>query len=172
MSKNDAQISKQRKHYNENIFSLRNKVDRRTESTETNNGDLLDIDATVDEEMVVLRERRGAISTSLYRDTKSLRRGSGSRSSGYDLSDTNRGSGKLNRKHQSLNHGDRAYNNDDPPLDKIVRDIRHRVKDLKKLWSNLSKDFCDDQNANLSSTEIHNSECWNGHTVDRYVNSQ
>lgn len=160
---------------NENILSPGNEIDRGSYTNETSNGDFLDIDATVDDDMIVLRERRSAIVTSLRHDTKLLRRGSGGRSPDYDLSDynhnNNRGNRKLNRKHQTLDHLDRTYNNRDPPLDKIVRDIRHRVKDLKNLFSNLSQHFCDNHNTNLSSTEMHN-ECWNGPTLDRYVNSK
>lgn len=56
-------------------------------------------------------------------------------------------------------------NNREPILDKIVRDIRQRVKDYKKFWSNLPHSIC--SNEDIAASSDVDGMCWNGHTIDR-----
>lgn len=57
--------------------------------------------------------------------------------------------------------------NKEPPLDKLVKDIRQKVKDTKKFWTNLPYQICNiDEFAAPSSSDAN---CWNGNTVDRHV---
>nr|3ODN_A Chain A, Dally-like protein [Drosophila melanogaster] len=57
----------------------------------------------------------------------------------------------------------------EPILDRIVRDIRQRVKDYKKFWSNLPHSVC--SNEDIASSSDVDGMCWNGHTIDRYMHS-
>lgn len=51
-------------------------------------------------------------------------------------------------------------------LDKLVKDIRQKVKDSKKFWSNLPFQICnqDDYAASVVGLE---GNCWNGNSVDK-----
>jgi glypican 4 (K-glypican) len=78
----------------------------------------------------------------------------------------NRGrSGNSNRSNQR----GATYMNGKPDsresaLDKLVKEIRQKVKDTKKFWSNLPYTVCN----NEEFTPSHNSDnCWNGLTVNR-----
>lgn len=55
--------------------------------------------------------------------------------------------------------------NDESPLDKLVKDIRQKVKDTKKFWSNLPFQICNNEEVAASPTSDAN--CWNGNAVDR-----
>lgn len=115
--------------------------------------DTLDIDASPDD-AIVLREKRVADPAS--RDQSE---------SGVGNSGVGGGGGKRNNKKQNRKNDNNEYNGRDPALDKIIRDIRQRVKDLKKFWSNLPHQFCN--NDEISSSADADGMCWNGHTIDR-----
>lgn len=51
------------------------------------------------------------------------------------------------------------------PLDRLVKDIRQRVKDSKRFWSNLPYMLCN--NEEVAASPSSDGNCWNGHTVDR-----
>lgn len=74
----------------------------------------------------------------------------------------NRGGGQTSTK------GNRDDDNDDEnkeaPLDKLVKDIRAKVKDSKKFWSNLPYQVCNNDEVAASSSDMN---CWNGIKVDR-----
>nr|XP_019558269.2 glypican-6 [Aedes albopictus]XP_019558270.2 glypican-6 [Aedes albopictus]XP_019558271.2 glypican-6 [Aedes albopictus]XP_029718982.1 glypican-6 [Aedes albopictus] len=53
------------------------------------------------------------------------------------------------------------------PIDRLVKDIRQRVKDSKRFWSNLPYMLC--SNEEVAASPSSESNCWNGHTVDRYL---
>lgn len=53
------------------------------------------------------------------------------------------------------------------PLDRLVKDIRQRVKDSKRFWSNLPYMLCN--NEEVAASPSSDGNCWNGHTVDRYL---
>lgn len=74
-----------------------------------------------------------------------------------------------NRNNGGLNTGRvRNEDNDDhqePPLDRLIRDIRAKVRDSKKFWSNLPYQICNnDEIAASPSNEVN---CWNGNKIDR-----
>lgn len=51
-------------------------------------------------------------------------------------------------------------------MDKLVKDIRQKVKDSKKFWSNLPFQICNHEE--FSAPPSVDANCWNGSTVDRY----
>lgn len=64
--------------------------------------------------------------------------------------------------------------NMEPTLDKLIKDIRQRVRETKKLWSNLPLQVCNHEEFNLAplaTTPVPatatQSKCWNGKTVVR-----
>lgn len=50
-------------------------------------------------------------------------------------------------------------------MDKLVKDIRQKVKDSKKFWSNLPFQICNHEE--FSAPPSVDANCWNGNTVDR-----
>lgn len=103
-----------------------------------------------------------------------------------DFSDTNTNSNKNNnkRKNKNKNKKQQQNNNDDdddmnksdsteeddvnkePELDKLVKDIRQKVKDSKKFFSNLPYQFCNHED--LLTTPDNELKCWNGKTIEKY----
>lgn len=71
------------------------------------------------------------------------------------------------------NSGSRARNDDDDddednkeaPLDNLVKDIRNKVKDSKKFWSNLPYQICN--NEEVAASPSNDMNCWNGNKIDR-----
>ncbi|XP_037939042.1 glypican-4-like isoform X2 [Teleopsis dalmanni] len=128
--------------------------------------DILDIDAALDE-AIVLRERRAAEPGS--RDDKNG--DSSTRNNGNNNNNNNNNNRNRNqkRKQQNRKNDNDDYSGRDPILDKLVRDIRQRVKDSKKFWSNLPHQIC--ANDEISSSSDVDGMCWNGHTIDRYMHS-
>lgn len=61
--------------------------------------------------------------------------------------------------------GNRHNDNREPELDKLIKDIRQKVKDSKKFWSNLPHSMCN--NDDVFDSSINHDNCWNGHSVDR-----
>lgn len=81
--------------------------------------------------------------------------------------------GRKKNKNNNRNGGNspaKSRNDDDnednkePPLDKLVKDIRTKVKDSKKFWSNLPYQICNNEDIDASSS---NDNCWNGNKIDR-----
>ncbi|XP_039448819.1 glypican-6 [Culex pipiens pallens] len=68
---------------------------------------------------------------------------------------------KNNRKQTDDEDGNRE------PIDKLVKDIRQRVKDSKRFWSNLPYMLCN--NEEVAAPPASDGNCWNGNTVDRYL---
>lgn len=72
----------------------------------------------------------------------------------------------------SGNAGSRGRNDDDmddnkeAPLDKLVKDIRTKIKDSKKFWSNLPYQICN--NEDVAASPSNDMNCWNGNRIDRY----
>lgn len=95
-----------------------------------------------------------------------------------DFSDTNSNSknnnkrkkNNKNKKQDDDNKSDSAEEEDDvnkePELDKLVKDIRQKVKDSKKFFSNLPYQFCNHED--LLTTPDNELQCWNGKTIDKY----
>lgn len=50
------------------------------------------------------------------------------------------------------------------PLDKLVKEIRQKVKDTKKFWSNLPYTACNNDDFTPSRN---NDNCWNGEGINR-----
>lgn len=64
----------------------------------------------------------------------------------------------------STNRDDENDDNKEAPLDKLVKDIRSKVKDSKKFWSNLPYQVCNNDEVAASPSDMN---CWNGIKVDR-----
>lgn len=64
----------------------------------------------------------------------------------------------------STNRDDDNDDNKEAPLDKLVKDIRSKVKDSKKFWSNLPYQVCNNDEVAASPSDMN---CWNGIKVDR-----
>lgn len=62
---------------------------------------------------------------------------------------------------------DNIDDNKEAPLDKLVKDIRTKVKDSKKFWSNLPYQICN--NEEVAASPSNDMNCWNGNKIDRYV---
>lgn len=76
---------------------------------------------------------------------------------------TNRGRSS-NRNNQRYTNGNKADNTRESSLDKLVKEIRQKVKDTKKFWSNLPYTACN----NDDFAPAGNSDnCWNGQSVNR-----
>uniref|UniRef100_A0A0A1XNS3 Glypican-6 n=1 Tax=Zeugodacus cucurbitae TaxID=28588 RepID=A0A0A1XNS3_ZEUCU len=127
--------------------------------------DILDIDADVDD-AIVLRERRAAepISEEQSADGDKANEDVGT-SVGAAGNGGGRGGGKRRKNQQNRKNDD--DNGHDPNLDKLVREIRQRVKESKKFWSNLPHQIC--SNDEISTSSDVDGMCWNGHTIDRYM---
>lgn len=89
-------------------------------------------------------------------------------------SSTNKGRRKNknnNRNGGGSNAGSRGRNDDDmddnkeAPLDKLVKDIRTKIKDSKKFWSNLPYQICN--NEDVAASPSNDMNCWNGNRIDR-----
>uniref|UniRef100_W8BCM0 Glypican-6 n=2 Tax=Ceratitis capitata TaxID=7213 RepID=W8BCM0_CERCA len=134
--------------------------------------DILDIDADVGD-AIVLRERRAAEPISEEQnadaDKTSGEVGGGSSTNGNGRSGGGGAGGRGNqqRRKQQQNRKNDDDNNRDPNLDKLVREIRQRVKESKKFWSNLPHQIC--SNEEISTSSDVDGMCWNGHTIDRYM---
>uniref|UniRef100_A0A1I8N5T5 Glypican n=1 Tax=Musca domestica TaxID=7370 RepID=A0A1I8N5T5_MUSDO len=118
--------------------------------------DILDIDASLDD-AIILREKRAADPGN--RD--SSENGGGN--------NNNRRNNNNKRKQQNRKNDDNDFSGRDPALDKLVKDVRQRIKDYKKFWSNLPHQIC--SNEEISTSSDADGMCWNGHTIDRYMHS-
>lgn len=114
--------------------------------------DILDIDASLDD-AIILREKRAADPGN--RD--SSENGGGN--------NNNRRNNNNKRKQQNRKNDDNDFSGRDPALDKLVKDVRQRIKDYKKFWSNLPHQIC--SNEEISTSSDADGMCWNGHTIDR-----
>ncbi|KAH8259762.1 hypothetical protein KR026_010063, partial [Drosophila bipectinata] len=148
--------------------------------------DTLDIDATLDE-AIVLRERRAAepgsqdASGQQSQEQGVGKGGNGGGNGGGGGGGNNRRQQQRRKQQQQRRkqQSNRNDNDDDenesggggrePILDRIVRDIRQRVKDYKKFWSNLPHSVC--SNEDIASSSDVDGMCWNGHTIDRYMHA-
>ncbi|KAI8037796.1 hypothetical protein M5D96_009297, partial [Drosophila gunungcola] len=153
--------------------------------------DTLDIDDALDE-AIVLRERRAAEpgsqdSSGPQSQEQGVGKGGNGGGSGAGGGGGGGGGGNNRRQQQRRKQqqqrrkqqNNRDDNDDDdnesggggrePILDRIVRDIRQRVKDYKKFWSNLPHSVC--SNEDIASSSDVDGMCWNGHTIDRYMHS-
>ncbi|XP_033149623.1 LOW QUALITY PROTEIN: glypican-6 [Drosophila busckii] len=136
--------------------------------------DTLDIDATLDE-AIVLRERRAAEPAS--QEAPQTQEQTPSSGNNNNRRQQRRKQQQQRRKQQSQQQrndnddddNDNNGNSREPILDKVVRDIRQRVKDYKKFWSNLPHAMCSND-AIAASSDV-DGMCWNGHTIDRYMHS-
>lgn len=76
---------------------------------------------------------------------------------------TNRGR-NANRNSQRYTNGNKNDNSRESGLDKLVKEIRQKVKDTKKFWSNLPYTACN----NDDFAPAGNSDnCWNGQAINR-----
>lgn len=86
-------------------------------------------------------------------------------------SSTNKRRKNKNNNRNGPNSASKNRNDDDnddnkePPLDKLVKDIRSKIKDSKKFWSNLPYQICN--NDDVSASPSNDLNCWNGNRIDR-----
>lgn len=87
---------------------------------------------------------------------------------GGDSGNSRSGSGRpaKNRARGGKNRMDYDINME-PTLDKLIKDIRQRVRETKKLWSNLPLQVCNHEEFNLGSAATAQQKCWNGKAVVR-----
>lgn len=90
--------------------------------------------------------------------------GSGNGRIGPGRSSKARGRGSKSRMDYDVNM--------EPTLDKLIKDIRQRVRETKKMWSNLPLQVCNHEEFNLASVAggavtTGQQKCWNGKTVVR-----
>lgn len=78
---------------------------------------------------------------------------------------SSRGNRRKNNRKQSEDE-----DNNREPIDRLVKDIRQRVKDSKRFWSNLPYMLCN--NEDVAAPPASDGNCWNGHTVDRYSENE
>lgn len=52
-------------------------------------------------------------------------------------------------------------------LDKILKDIRSKVKDTSGFWSRLSSQICNSHE--FAAVSSKDTDCWNGTTIERFV---
>lgn len=77
------------------------------------------------------------------------------------------GAGRGSRNRGRASKGRMDYEvSSEPTLDKLIKDIRQRVRETKKLWSNLPLQMCNHEEFAISSTSALQ-KCWNGKTVVR-----
>ncbi|XP_030386316.1 glypican-6 [Scaptodrosophila lebanonensis] len=132
--------------------------------------DILDIDAALDES-IVLRERRSADPGSQEQQPEGGNgNGNNRRQQGRRKQQQPQQQQQQQQQRRKQQNNNRDNDNDrEPILDKIVRDIRQRVKDYKKFWSNLPHSLC--SNDDIAASSDADGMCWNGHTIDRYMHS-
>lgn len=69
-----------------------------------------------------------------------------------------------NRSSQRYTNGNKNDNTRESSLDKQVKEIRQKVKDTKKFWSNLPYSAC---NSDDFAPASNSDNCWNGQSVNR-----
>lgn len=83
----------------------------------------------------------------------------------------NKGRRKNKKKQQQSNGGSSKRKDEDnednkePVLDKLVKDIKQKVKDSKKFWSHLPYQICN--NEEIAAPSSSDANCWNGNSIDR-----
>lgn len=71
---------------------------------------------------------------------------------------------RSNPRGSSFVNGNGKSDSRESALDKLVKEIRQKVKDTKKFWSNLPYTVCNHDDF----APTHNADnCWNGNTVNR-----
>ncbi|XP_071439873.1 glypican-6-like [Hetaerina americana] len=71
------------------------------------------------------------------------------------------GRGKNKEDHAGMGDGHRG-----PSLERLVKDIRQKVKDTKFFWTNLPYQICNDDK--VAANPVKDEMCWNGTTKARY----
>lgn len=72
----------------------------------------------------------------------------------YDNGVNNRNSERYSSNKHNMNK--------EPELDRAIKDIRQKVKDTKKFWSNLPYSMCEEGLGDSAQES-----CWNGHSIER-----
>lgn len=70
-----------------------------------------------------------------------------------------------NQNRSNFNANNQNNDNKEPHLDKLVKDIKQKIKDSKKFWSNLPYQTCNNEEIAAKPDSIDN--CWNGKEIDR-----
>ncbi|XP_055550580.1 glypican-6 [Wyeomyia smithii] len=86
----------------------------------------------------------------------------------HQIQNENANTNRSNRRKNNRKQTDEGDNNREP-IDRLVKDIRQRVKDSKRFWSNLPYMLCN--NEDVAAPPSSDSSCWNGHTIDRYLHA-
>uniref|UniRef100_A0A182IVS7 Glypican n=1 Tax=Anopheles atroparvus TaxID=41427 RepID=A0A182IVS7_ANOAO len=80
------------------------------------------------------------------------------------------GGGRANRRKNKNGRKQTAdqddQENQEPMLDRLVKDIRQKVRDSKRFWAQLPYMLCN--NEEIAEQPPNDASCWNGTAVDRY----
>jgi len=79
---------------------------------------------------------------------------------------TNRGRSNNSNRNSARGQYTGKTDSRESALDKLVKEIRQKVKDTKKFWSNLPYTACNNDDFTPSRD---NDVCWNGVGINRYV---
>uniref|UniRef100_A0A182NSP2 Glypican n=1 Tax=Anopheles dirus TaxID=7168 RepID=A0A182NSP2_9DIPT len=97
----------------------------------------------------------------------------GSSSNGGGNGNTNGGGANGGRPNRRKHKGGRKQTNDqdeqdnqEPMIDRMVKDIRQKVSNSKRFWTQLPYMLCN--NDELAEQPSNDASCWNGTAVDRY----
>ncbi|XP_055907997.1 glypican-4 isoform X2 [Eupeodes corollae] len=148
----------------------------KTTMSDNMEADTMDIDATLDNEIILKESAQQRVKRTIESESDSEdvavsdqeqnnppKKGGGGGNGGG-------GGGRKNKKKQgNRKNDDSDYVTREPVLDKLIKEIRQTVKQSKKFWSNLPYQICNNEDIAALSDEDNN--CWNGHTVDRYMHS-
>ncbi|XP_049534060.1 glypican-4 isoform X2 [Anopheles darlingi] len=80
------------------------------------------------------------------------------------------GGGRANRRKNKNGRKPAAeqdeQDNQEPMIDRLVKDIRQKVRDSKRFWAQLPYMLCN--NEDIAEQDQNDASCWNGTAVDRY----
>lgn len=77
----------------------------------------------------------------------------------YDSLENNGSKNRRKNKNKRPNEKNYQEESREPTMDKLIKDIRQKVKDSKKFWSNLPYQMCN--NEDLVASSNMDNKCWN-----------
>ncbi|XP_055856789.1 glypican-4 isoform X3 [Episyrphus balteatus] len=130
----------------------------------------IDIDATLDNEIILKENAQQRVKRTIESESDDVAVSDQEQNNPPKKGGGGGGGGRKNKKKQgNRKNDDSDYVTREPVLDKLIKEIRQKVKESKKFWSNLPYQICNNEDIAASSDADNN--CWNGHTVDRYMHS-
>ncbi|XP_046392799.1 glypican-6 [Ischnura elegans] len=77
-----------------------------------------------------------------------------------------KGGGGGGRDREGEDHAGMGDGHRGPTLERLVKDIRQKVKDTKNFWTNLPYQICNDEK--VAANPVKEENCWNGSTKAKY----